>query len=79
MKTSIVISFVYLIKTKLETQFFHLHPSLKRVVEFISESVSTNFVRNYKHITFKDTLNEYKETFITEYFDENQDELDVKY
>ncbi len=62
---------------KLETQFFHLHPSLKRVIEFVSERVISNYVRSYKQNTFKSQLNEAKEDFINQYANEAQDDLEV--
>ncbi len=71
--------FLYTKKSNLETQFFHLHPSLKRVVEFISERIVNNFVRNYKQNIFKAELNDYKDTFINEFGDDNQEELDVRF
>jgi hypothetical protein len=50
---------------------------LKRVIEFVSERVVSNYVRNYKQTIFKSHLSEIKEDFINQYANEAQDDLEV--
>ncbi len=62
----------------METQFFHLHPSLKRVIEFVSERVISNYIKSYKQTTFKQQLNDVKEEFINQHANESPEDLEVR-
>ena len=51
---------------QLMAQFLFLHPNKKRLVEFVSESVVTSFVKTFRNSDFKMQLSEMTNSYMSE-------------
>jgi hypothetical protein len=47
------------------TQFLFMHPSFKRIVEFISETVFSSYIKYYRHNELKKELNDFIDYYYT--------------
>ena len=63
------------------SQFLFLHPTHKRLVEFVSETVFLSFIKYYRQNDFKKQLNELNKEYYSLDLDKETDllELDVSY
>ena len=66
---------------QLMSQFLFLHPTHKRLVEFVSETVFLSFIKYYRQNDFKKQLNELNKEYYSLDLDKETDllELDVSY
>ena len=53
-------------KMQLMAQFLFLHPNKKRLVEFVSESVVSSFVKTFRNTDFKMQLSEMTNSYMSE-------------
>ena len=53
-------------KMQLMAQFLFLHPNKKRLVEFVSESVVSGFVKTFRNTDFKTQLSEMTNSYMSE-------------
>ena len=61
-------------------QFLFLHPTYKRLVEFVSETVFLSYIKFYRQNDFKNQLNELNKEYYSLNLDKETDllELDVR-
>ena len=68
------------LKMQLMGQFLFLHPTYKRLVEFVSETVFLSYIKFYRQNDFKKQLNELNKEYYAQNLDTKNDllELDVR-
>ena len=61
------------------SQFLFLHPAYKRLVDFVSETVFTSYIKSYRQNEFKKQLSELNNQYYSLNLDKETDllELDV--